>query len=155
MSSDDYLILKRWKNPTPIGEWQPIQLTSATTLPQQHVMGLHNIMIWQLTLAENLKSLIERACQALPVTIDDKQYAAIHVTQSIDCLDPDLSQFKQFKNRNIGVEHYVLRSTDIGNANLFTIPDDGYTALFASETLRSRFIESKWTGLSFLPVETS
>lgn len=148
----DYGIFKRWKNPEPIQAWQPIPLkrTNPESLPD--VMGLRSIMIWQPALIEAVPS---DDYQALPVTLDDATYYAIHITRVLDCLDTDRSVFKRFKNRNIGVEQYILRADCIGDVLLFTIPDDGYSAIFASQRFKPQVDEQGWRGLSFVPVEMS
>lgn len=120
IESSDYAILKTWKNPTPIDGWQGLQLATQSRIPHQPVMGLHHVMVWQVALYEALSPLIGTACQALSVAVDDVRHVAIHITQSMDCLDPDHSQFKRFKNRNIGVTHYVLGADCVGDTHLFT-----------------------------------
>ena len=150
----DYALLKIWKNPAPIDEWKILKLTCQSDVSHQHVMGLHNIMVWQMEVLEMLTPLLGTAIQALPVTIDGVDHVAIHVTHTIDCLDEIHSQFKRFKNRNIGVEHYVLRADCVGDANLFAIPDDGYSAIFVSAHLKEQFEQHQWQGLSFIPIET-
>jgi hypothetical protein len=154
IDSADYAILKMWKNPSPLDGWQPLQLEYQSDAPRHHVMGLHSIMIWQAALVEALDPLLDTAYQALPVVIDDNKHFALHITQSVDCLDPVHSRFKRFKNRNIGVEHIVLRADCVGDAHLFTIPDDGYSTIFASKQLKSQFDKCGWSGVSFAPVES-
>ena len=149
----DYAILKRWKNPSPIDEWQTIGLRYRFDSQKPQVMGLHNIMVWHVELVEVLNPLIGTAYQVLPVQIDDDKFFAIHITNTVNCLDPDKSRFKRFKNRNIGVEHYVLRTDKIGTAHLFTIPDDGNSVIFSSEQLKTQFDQYQWSKVSFLPVE--
>lgn len=148
----DYGIFKIWKNPEPIQAWQSIPLKSSNPASLPDVIGLRSIMVWQLALVEVIPS---DDYQALPVTLDDMTCYAIHITRVLDCLDAKRSIFKRFKNRNIGVEHYVLRANCVGDALLFTIPDDGHSAIFASETFKSQVEEERWTGLSFFPVEMS
>lgn len=150
----DYAILKLWKNPSPLEEWQPLQLEYQSDAPRQHVMGLHSIMIWQSELVETLAPICGTAYQALPVVIDDNKHSALHITHSVDCLDSVHSRFKRFKNRNIGVEHTVLRADCVGDAHLFTIPDDGYSTIFASNHLKAQFDQYDWSGVSFVPVES-
>jgi hypothetical protein len=152
VDASDYAILKTWKNPSPIDDWQALKLNYQSNSSPQHVMGLHSIMIWDIELVETLSPIISNAFQALPVKINDRNYGAIHITQSIDCLDHDHSQFKRFKNRNIGVEDYVLRADCVGDTSLFTIPDDGYSAIFVSPQLKAEFVQHQWTGLSFIPI---
>ena len=150
----DYPILKSWKNPSPIEDWKTLRLTRQSNSAQASVMGLHSMMIWQMGLFVELSPLIDRACQALAVDIDETQQVAIHITTSMDCLDQNHSQFKRFKNRNIGVDKYVLRADCVGDAHLFTIPDDGYTAIFVSASFKAQYEQHKGTGLSFMPIES-
>lgn len=146
----DYTIFKAWKNPQPITNWQPIRVQLDDEYTLSDVMGLRSIMVWHSSVADALSS---SDFQALPIQLDDATYYAIHITNVNNCLDADRSQFKRFKNRNIGVEHYVLRARCIGDAMLFTIPDDGYSAIFASDDFKTWFDKNGWTGLSFLSVE--
>lgn len=148
----DYSIFKTWKNPEPIQEWQPISVIQVDTTSPFNVTGLNSIMIWETTLINNCPS---SDYQALPVTMNDTIYYAIHITRVLDCLDAGRSVFKRFKNRNIGVEHYVLKADCVEDAHLFTIPDDGHSAIFASERFKSQVEEQGWTGLTFTPVELS
>jgi len=150
----DFAMLKTWKNPAPIDDWQALELAYQPDVPRQHVMGLHTVMIWQMELLETLTPLIGKAIQALPVKIEDTDCVAIHITHAINCLDQNNSQFKRFKNRNIGVEHYVLRADCVGDAHLFTLPDDGYSAIFASTHLKTQIELHQWQGLSFTPIES-
>jgi len=150
----DFAILKTWKNPNPIVDWDVLKLTTQPDSSCQHVMGLYSVMVWDVRSFEVLSPLIDTACQALPVLIDQTSYIAIHITQSINCLDPDHSQFKRFKNRNIGVDHYVLRADCVGDTHLFTIPDDGYSAIFVSPQFKTLFEQHHGTGLSFIPVDS-
>jgi len=151
VNTADYGIFKTWKKTKPIPTWQPIPLQhSASVLAD--VIGLRRIMIWQSVLVDMLPS---DDFQALPVTIGDMTFYAIHITRVLDCLDTARSIFKRFKNRNIGVEHYVLRANCVGDVLLFTIPDDGYSVIFASEQFKAQIEEQGWTGLTFIPVEVS
>ena len=149
-TTDDYSIFKIWKNPAPIDDWQPLALTYSGELPD--VIGLRSIMLWAGDKAQTFQST---DYQALPVTINGIPYYAIHITHVLDCLDQNQSQFKRFKNRNIGVEHYVLRADCIGDVSLFTIPDDGYSAIFATDDFKAWVSAQGWTGLSFFEVQLS
>lgn len=146
----DYTIFKAWKNPQPIMNWQPVRVQYDDESTMSDMMGLRAIMVWHSSVVDKHSS---SDYQALPIQLDDAIYYAIHITNVNNCLDADRSQFKRFKNRNIGVEHYVFRAGCIGDAMLFTIPDDGYSAIFASGEFKTWFDANGWTGLSFLSVE--
>lgn len=149
----NFPLLKRWKNPTLIDSWQPIQLEYRHDPIFEQVLGLHRIMIWQPELLEMLTPLLAHSIQALPVYIADKRYCAIHITRSVDCLDKDHSQFRRFKNRIIGIETYVLRCNALESEPIFTISEDGNAAIFVSDTIKLYFEEKNWTGLTFIPVK--
>lgn len=154
VNMDDYAMLKTWKKPSPIEDWQGLELTCQSDVPRQHVMGLHTIMVWKMELLQYLSPLLGATIQGLPVTLDETDFVAIHIISAKNCLDKDHSQFKRFKNRTIGVERYVLRADCVGDAHLFVIPDDGYSAIFASTQLKEQFEKHQWQGLSFIPIES-
>ena len=149
INTDDFSIFKAWKNPHPIANWQPVAVQFTDEAEPADVMGLRSIMVWHRSLLDGLSV---HDFQALPIQLENESYYAIHITQVRDCLDAEHSQFKRFKNRNIGVEHYVLRRDCADDTMLFTIPDDGYSAIFATEKFRLVVVENDWTGLTFLPV---
>ncbi|GEM_PF-2108029 len=154
-NADDYAHLKTWKLPTPIEYWTAIPVALKVGAQQSDVMGLHSIMVWSTTVLDNLKPSIGDAIQALPIHLDADIYYAIHILKFLDCLDAEKSQFRRFKNRNIGVEAYVLEQTCIGDVPLFTIPDDGYSAVFVSDAIKQVIDHAGWTGVSFVEVSLS
>lgn len=149
----DYHILKTWKNPKPITDWQAIPLTHSQDILLSDVIGLHNIMVWKQALVDDLSSLAGDCFQALPVIADDAIYSAIHITCAVDCLHSEKSQFRRFKNRNIGVEHYVLQADCVANQTIFTVPDDGYSAIFVSQRIKQIYEAGGFSGLEFIAVE--
>jgi len=151
----DYALLKTWKQPAPMTDWTPITVTPKADTERQDIMGLHNIMVWSHVVLDGVASIVDDAIQALPVYLDGTTHYAIHVTCALDCLDAAQSQFRRFKNRNIGVEDYVLRSDCVANAALFTVPDDGYSAVFVSDAVKSMVEDMGWTWVSFSDVALS
>ncbi len=150
---DDYRILKTWKNPKPIVDWQAIPLTHPQDIPLSDVIGLHNIMVCKQALIDDLSSVAGDCFQALSVIVDNETYSAIHIICAVDCLHPEASQFRRFKNRNIGVEHYVLQADCVANQTIFTVPDDGYSAIFVSEQVKQIYEAGDFSGLEFIAVE--
>jgi hypothetical protein len=151
----DYAHLKTWKQPAHIMDWSPIAVTLQDKATLADIMGLHHMMIWSQDVLDTLAPHVEGVIQALPVTLNSTPYYAIHITHALDCLDTEASQFRRFKNRNIGVEAYVLRGDCVGDTPIFTVPDDGYSAIFVSSALKQVIEDAQWAGVSFEVVTTS
>lgn len=152
---DDYALLKIWKHPASITDWTPISVALKDDTVESDVMGLHSIMVWSRDVLDAFAPLINDCIQALPISLNNGEYFAIHITSALDCLDADKSQFRRFKNRNIGVEQYVLRGDCISDTPLFTVPDDGYSAVFVSSDAKTVVDEAGWLGLTFSDIEVS
>lgn len=151
----NYVHLKTWKHPAPIMDWSPIVVRLQDNATPADIMGLHHMMIWSQDVLDALSSHVEGIIQALPVTLNSTTYYAIHIIHALDCLDTEASVFRRFKNRNIGVETYVLRGDCVGDTPLFTVPDDGYSAIFVSSVLKQIIEDAQWAGVSFEVMTTS
>jgi len=148
-NSNDYALLKIWKQPTLIMDWQAITVTQKENTTLSDVMGLHGIMVWSEAVCDALHPVVSDTIQLLPVHLNDETYHAVHITHVLDCLDKEQSQFRRFKNRNIGVERYVLRADCVADTPLFVLPDDGYSAVFVSDIVKAVIDDNHFTGLTF------
>lgn len=154
-NSEDFALLKMWKHPTSITDWTPISVTMKDDAVKSDVMGLHSIMVWSQDAHDALVPLVNDCVQVLPINLNADTYFAIHITCALDCLDAEKSQFRRFKNRNIGVEQYVLRGDCISDKPLFIVPDDGYSAVFVSSEVKTVVDEVGWSGLTFTEIAVS
>lgn len=148
----DYAILKSWKTPQPLNQWRDLSLRRIDDSPLADATGAHSMLIVRLEVWEALEIVIGSAVETLPVDIAGDSAYALHVLQVVDCLDRDESIFRRFKNRVIGVEHYVLRQQALNGQALFVIAEDGYSRIFVSDKVKQVFEGYHFTGLVFVPV---
>lgn len=120
--------------------------------PFEHHFLVANFRAWEV-----IRSLVDHAVEALPVTNhkNDKLYI-LNIINVINCLIISRCETNRLPNDPTGyfssVHRYVFDEEAIRNEHLFRCPETKAFEMYASHTFRQLVIQNNLTGLRFINI---
>lgn len=108
------------------------------------------IPVWDNYARDVLDDLVDGEVQFLPAELDGKRYWIVNVTNLLDALDWERSDYELFDDGGIKwVKEYQLKEDVVRGQSIFKLSDDPLDFPFVSEELKQRAEERGITGLRF------
>ncbi|MFC4321425.1 imm11 family protein [Litchfieldia salsa] len=109
---------------------------------------------------EVLRSLLEEKVEFVPMHKDNEKYYAINVVNTLDCIDPELSEARTFHGITIEYPKIVFKSEVVVSQDIFKyLFHDSKKVqvvdVFVSDAFRNRVIDSGLEGFDFIEVWNS
>ena len=133
-------------------DWNPIQVKRMYDRIFSNSPGFSpHIPVFDKKAVSILSDLIEGNAEILPLDCEDGEFYAINVTNIIECIDYEKSQYKTFRDgkRIMRFTKYVFQEEKIKNISLFKILDEPLKRPFVSDEFRKRVIENNLSGFVF------
>jgi hypothetical protein len=121
-------------------------------------MGVVNALIFDQTVYDSeLYPMLERAGEILPITLKDKTYYVLNITEVINVLDTQKTVWKIQDDGSKGdISNYYFLKRRFTNSSLFKIPETHTTEIFTyqdsvmlEEDFYSVYQKLNYTGLVF------
>lgn len=98
-----------------------------------------------------LDDLIKGNAEILPLDCKNKDFYLINVTNVIDCINYEKSEYKTFNDgiRIMRFIKYVFNERYINGVDLFKLKDEPLKRPFVSDKFRKRVLDSNLTGFIF------
>lgn len=135
-----------------INDWNPIKVKRMYDREFSNTPGFSaHIPVFDEKALSSLRDLIEDNAEVLPLDCEEGDFYAINVTNVLDCIDYDKSQYKTFRDgkRIMRFTKYVFNPEKVTSQNLFKISDEPLKRPFVSDKFRKRIIECGLTGFVF------
>lgn len=132
--------------------WNPVKVKRMYDREFSNTPGLSpHIPVFDEKAISVLGDLIIGNAEILPIDCENGKFYAINVTNVIDCIDYEKSQFRTFRDgkRIMKFEKYVFIKEKIEGMNLFKIKDEPLKRPFVSEKFREKVIDNNLIGFKF------
>ena len=140
-------LVDKWESP-------PIRVQGKSKRIRDFVSWMNSAPVVSEKAKKALDSLIGKHCEFLPlIKLRGKQFYAINVLTTLDCLDHAASQILYAKDdpkHVIQISAYIFRNDVIPkNIPIFKIPDDNFGAVFVQRPFVDAVIVNGLRGASF------
>ncbi len=89
--------------------------------------------------------------ELLPIVVDNMDYCMVNVTEVLDCINYDMSEYKLFSDgkRIMRFENYVFHKEVISGKHIFKIKDEPLGSPFVSDEFKEKVLANNLTGFDF------
>jgi len=133
--------------------WIPIHLKRMSEdIEFSNTPGLSaHIPVFDKKAVDVVREYLIGNAEILPVLCGDKEFYIINVTNVMDCIDYELSEYKTFRDgvRIMRFIKYVFIEDKVENVHIFKIKDESLRSPFVSDAFRQKIIDSDLTGFKF------
>lgn len=135
-----------------INDWKPMIVKKIEDKPLSNAPGFssHIPVIDKLAL-EKLYDIINDFVEILPLQCSEGEYYALNITEVLDCIDYEKSEYKTFSDgiRIMRFIKYSFREDKVNGKHIFKIVDEPRRRPFVSDEFRQRVLNSNLTGFKF------
>lgn len=133
-------------------QWQPLTVKKMEDKEISNAPGFYShIPVFDKTALDILRDLIEDSAEILPLICSEGEFYAINVTDVLDAIDYNKSEFKTFRDgkRIMRFMRYEFVKKVVEGRHLFKIVDEPLRRPFVSDEFRQRVIENNLKGIKF------
>ena len=134
-------------------EWAPIELKCMYSNREfSNTPGLSaHIPVFDKKAVDILKNYLRGSAEILPIICENTEFYAINVTNVVDCIDYETSEYRTFRDgkRIMRFIKYAFDEKKVENIHIFKIKDEPLRSPFVSDEFRKKILESNLTGFEF------
>ena len=110
-----------------------------------------HIPVFDRSAVNVLQDLISDDAEVLPLVSADGEFYAINVTQVLNCIDYEASEYEKFTDSNkiMLFTKYAFNKHAVQGKHIFRIVDEPLRSPFVSDEFRDKVIQSGLTGFNF------
>jgi hypothetical protein len=133
-----------------ISKWGDIHITFQNKKMRDTVYPGSGMVAFSEKAIEIMKPFLTENVQILPLTHPNHKYYLLNVTNVIDALDYDNSEFLKLRSgKKVKVKQYVFKEDLVLNQDIFKIKQ--FTSdVYVSDRFRQSVIDNKLTGFNFI-----
>jgi hypothetical protein len=134
-----------------ISDWEDVNITFETKKMRDTIHIGSGMVAFSEKAVEIMMPFLNGNVQILPLVHPTQKYYLLNVTNVIDALDYDNSEFLKLRSgKMVRVEQYVFKGNIVKNQNIFKIPHFTTSYVYVSDSFRQAVIDNKLTGFNFI-----
>lgn len=134
-------------------EWKPLEFKCMYHNRKfANTLGLSaHIPVFDKNAVNELRDYLEGNAEILPISCEGKKFYIINVTNVMDCIDYEASEYKTFRDgvRIMRFTKYAFLRDKIENVHIFKIKDEPLRSPFVSDAFRQKILDSNLIGFKF------
>ena len=152
--SSHFAYFQTFEGETKAKDWKPIKVKPIDIgiYPWGNAVGLSShIPVLDRTAVDVLRDLLDDNAEILPLDCEYAELYAINVTNIVDCIDYEKSEYKVFENSGkiMWIHRHAFKEEKVKMQHLFKIPDMKRGCPYVSDEFRNRVLEAGLTAFRF------